>query len=636
MPSISFTTNIETSSGVIGNSVNILKNSSVSSVGERVYSFPEISSIYTFNVEDISKEFLVHVYKQTEAELSSKCHFYVSNFSYDSTVHAYEESRLLEYIINAFTSISGYVPKALGQDSDYYQYDIDSFCTVYVFDSLNYAKQSLNVINSDESISSVANVELIDDLPSDPNKSIQISDVITFTVGDFYPFRVYDVNPVSGSVLRNLDSSISFSIRDDVSGILLSQLNVYVNGEHIFTNGVNTAVSGTLIWSINTPPSDNISFNYNPSYLFQEGHFINVVVTGKDLATPLANSANYSWGFTTYNKSDLTGSITILPDTESPFVENLYPADLSSNIPVCGPLEFDILDAATGVNLDTLNVQLNGEYLVENGIIQNNSVTINTIDSGFHIEYLPSSGFDYNTLYTLIIDSYDNYSLNPNYYLSTSTFTTVDNSTINISNLFIETVEESVLISTNTKIEFDIKDSVYGIDIDNSHLYLNNVEVTFDYSVITDGYHVSYDDPSLLSTDLSLVFVGSNSRLYPCLVSREFSYSFSYGYEITHIPDKKYEYNSTVVPVVYSSNDGLNFSDKTEVLLYKIRGLSHKDLEATIVSSLDEKFLYATIQPVSPLYYYNKLINVRVEASDIEGNQMEPFEFSFRIERKPN
>ena len=134
---------------------------------------------------------------------------------------------------------------------------------------------------------------------------------------------------------------------------------------------------------------------------------------------------------------------------------------------------------------------------------------------------------------------------------------------------------------------------------------------------------------------MDIVVHGQNNRAVDCTVYKEQTYGLAFGYRVFSFTDSPYEYGQQVVQLISVGTEVENVSTYHEPFLFTTHGVSSSDLQATIDTGKRTSDLLATIYPIGPAYYYNKQMKVRLEASDLEGNELEPLEFYFRIERKP-
>jgi len=552
-------------------------------------------------------------------------------------------SNFFEFLLKEFKTRSGYVRRGRNIDSDYFEYNVERAIKIQSY--ANFLKLPTNVLVDKYSLgdinSSASSTCIISKWDEDPDSSKAIKKTATVTISqlDLEPFNVLDLSPASGSILIPKDSQVSFLLSDDLGGILLGELDIVIGDDAVITNGVDTATLGTISYEIETPPYNNIRYTYTKDSPFQEGETVLVHVQGKDLASPLANTTNFDYSFRIENTGQLYGIITADPDVEPPYIENTLPVSGGLFENPCSPITFDILDNHTGVNLDSLTITVDGQPIILEGVCQVDSsfVLFTPISNGYTFSYYTNECFEWGKEYTITVSGTDNYSISPNILDTIYSYETVNNDTILIDNFFIEEINDKIRVNNNTYLKADITDPIYGIDISATKLYYNYEEVVFSYVSITDGYRLSYQPPDLFvqSPNIVVTVHAVNSRGLSFSVFREKTYKLSPGYSIQVLKENKYEFDEEVIPIVSSDNLGRNPSGITEVFKFKTHKTFSKDLNGYIVSNLDSRYLIGTIQPVAPMYYYNKLINVRVEASDFEGNEMVPYEFNFRIQMKP-
>jgi hypothetical protein len=77
----------------------------------------------------------------------------------------------------------------------------------------------------------------------------------------------------------------------------------------------------------------------------------------------------------------------LIPDYKMPYVENIFPEREAFNIKIDTNIIFDIKDVNTGVDISSLEVYVNYRQVYPTYI---------SIEGGYHIEYNPTSDFNYN------------------------------------------------------------------------------------------------------------------------------------------------------------------------------------------------------------------------------------------------
>lgn len=198
-------------------------------------------------------------------------------------------------------------------------------------------------------------------------------------------------------------------------------------------------------------------------------------------------------------------------------------------------------------------------------------------------------------------------------------------------------------------VSVDITDDVYnvltssGTSCSGTCLKVDGVPVETTFSGITDGYRMNYDPP------LGFEFLGGNTEFLVWAENSngdilERSYYLTNGYfmEYSNYPDK-FDLGWENQILVRMSAEDLATCTKfsadaywfvTEHLIPKDLGASIVGIPAPVVEASED--LQVSIYPQSTAFFYGKTFRVVLTCKDFEGNEMEPYEFEFKIEDGPS
>ncbi len=129
---------------------------------------------------------------------------------------------------------------------------------------------------------------------------------------------------------------------------------------------------------------------YNPAQNFHNNAIIYVGIEVYDTA-PAPNILLTDYWF------------KIIPDYKAPYITNESPGREEENVAINTNIEFDVLDVTTGVDINTLEMYVNNEF------VQN--CTVSGIANGYHVIYNPSDNFHYEEtveIYVRVEDISDN------------------------------------------------------------------------------------------------------------------------------------------------------------------------------------------------------------------------------------
>ncbi len=222
----------------------------------------------------------------------------------------------------------------------------------------------------------------------------------------------------------------------------------------------------------------------------------------------------------------------------------------------------------------------------------------------------------------------------------------IDLLSLKISN-FIPADDDYVYASDGVSV--DITDDVYtvltssGVSCSGTCLKVDGTPVETTFSGITDGYRMYYDPPSGFeflggSTEFLVRAENSNGDVL------ERSYYLTNGYfmDYANYPGR-FDFGWENQILVRMSAEDLATCTKfsADAYWFITEHLIPKDLGARIVGipapvTEATKDLQVSIYPQSTAFFYGKIFRVVLTCKDFEGNEMEPYEFEFKIEDGPD
>lgn len=157
-------------------------------------------------------------------------------------------------------------------------------------------------------------------------------------------------------------------------------------------------------------------------------------------------------------------------DLAHPRIANKVPADDTFGVSIRGPIQFDVLDFESGVDLTTLRLYVNG-FLVINGV--NGELTVTEINDGYTVKFVPYEAWNYGDLIAVAIFVRD-LSENHNELFEAFSFTTSESTPPEIINPVPESCAADVPVETNVQV--DVIDGGHGLDTDTVKLEVNETE----------------------------------------------------------------------------------------------------------------------------------------------------------------
>ncbi len=444
--------------------------------------------------------------------------------------------------------------------------------------------------------------------------------------------------PISGTNVNLVDYSVS-SI---VSGTVDEDVDCFLAGD--------TGVSGVLS---TTPEDESIIVDYITGEEFT-GLNINVSTEWRNW-TSFSGSRNLTTEYTYLGSTsvavDKTADITFGSESTTLSSYNESYVDITFAGWANYPWQFDLYCAVSGTNyIESELTVISGAvnyYLTE--IICGVSGTQN-VDIDVYCCLTDYAIADYEvTVISGAIDklNYDAYCCGQ---LTGNLSFDVDLLSLKISN-FVPSADDYAY--TGDGISVDITDDVYSVLTSASGipcsgtccLKVDNTAVPVTFSGITDGYRMYYtptDGFSALdgSTEFTVHAENSNGDVL------ERDYYLTYGYLVEYDNTERvglgYGYGTQVLVRMAGENLATCPKFSADAYYFTTELRRPVDLSASIVGlAVPEDYMYPVdlgtqISPQSTAFFYGKTFRVILNAKDFAGNEMEPYEFEFKIEDTPD
>lgn len=162
---------------------------------------------------------------------------------------------------------------------------------------------------------------------------------------DFDPPELQNLDPFNGETEVDVDSTVTLEVVD-VSGVDVSSVIIRVDGVIVWSSDAQQN-GFTVVKSTVTGPPSGFRYVITPPADFDYNDTIPVRVQADDLA-PVPNSLDTTYNFDT--KTDLA----------APVLSNQDPAPSATGQDKNKNIEFDLTDAISGVDLDTVRIYVEG------------------------------------------------------------------------------------------------------------------------------------------------------------------------------------------------------------------------------------------------------------------------------------
>ncbi|MBN1351303.1 hypothetical protein JXJ21_17930, partial [candidate division KSB1 bacterium] len=425
------------------------------------------------------------------------------------------------------------------------------------------------------------------------------------TEKEFEPPIIEFIYPPKNDSNIPLDVNSILRVTDKLSGIELDSLKIGISA-----NGNEISFASD---TIDAEPN-GYQFELLPQKAFAFNDTIQVAVSIKDKSG---------------NPASDTCTFYVRCDTTAPRVENFSPADSAENIPLDAQISFDILDDKSGVNLETVTLEL--DFAHDNL----GYVPVEYEHSGdplkYHIWYSPD--LQYNDTVWVRINGADNANNRMQPPVESVFFTTKDTTKPILIPYHPEANETGVAVSTNISVK--ATDGESGIARVEMWVSLDSVTWT-DASVSFIAEDVWEYDPPQDFTAQTKVYVKSLARDRVGNESELLLYSFTTG---GTLPDTTPPWVENLSPADSAKNVPLDAQISFDILDDR----SGVNLE-TVKLELDVAHNTLGYVPVEyehsgdPLKYhiwyspdlqYNDTVWVRINGADVSGNEMIPFQSVF-------
>jgi hypothetical protein len=186
----------------------------------------------------------------------------------------------------------------------------------------------------------------------------------------------------------------------------------------------------------------------------------------------------------------------------------------------------------------------------------------------------------------------------------------------------------------------DVLDDFYNVTVSGCYFEINGTTVSSTLTPISGGYRMCCDQAdfsSYLCGPSNLIAHGSNDNYE--YIEDCFNITSGYIVDLVNYGGDKVDlgFNNAVSVVISSENDAYCSVLSRDAFQFETMDMGFKNLGAYIIGDVykgpfsDIRDIDAVIYPQSTAFFYGKAYKVVINASDFSGNNMEPFEFEFKI-----
>lgn len=422
-------------------------------------------------------------------------------------------------------------------------------------------------------------------------------------------------------------SDISFYIKDDLSGVDIDTVNIYINDAQVIRNGVSLSSAASI-----TGSSSSYYFLYSPPGSFSYGTRVVVRVVADDLYAILPNSLDTAYYFDVVSDSTVSFEnfipevgITWNPevlDVEVNVIDRVYDIDVSDlYLSINGDLCSSTVTPIYGNR--ELTTTVSGVDYICGTVLNNTDILVSTVAgvtlSGFNIYGGSISSGELSTGWM---------SAFPSPFSATPISSTI--SGIVFDGIIVSGTVDTVLVSGVNWDGSYVNSTITGVDL--SSVYASSVCTSGTVISGTIGRHLSYhptNDFNFSGAINVLVHGTNNSIVSP--VTRETVYQLLHGYNIKSF-NRAFKHDSKVNVFVGVDNEE-DFSNNLSYGFYfETIEQQSNDMTANITGIAPWEDLSASIEPQAPVHKFGKTMEVVLYAEDFEGNALGPFTYYYTIE----
>jgi hypothetical protein len=381
---------------------------------------------------------------------------------------------------------SGYVLRADNTTSDYFHLDVFGYTSVVQpFYYVPKLSTVLKIVSIDDVLGNYNQIYDIFKLGvTNPSSGLE-DNPTSICVGDLVEPSLENVSPAQSAHLVTDSESISFDVVDAIGGVDKSSVYITVSGNQTPQAGGISVVEAGVAQNEATQFNGTkyrYSFLYNPPIDWASNETVTITITGTDLVPEVGGSPfscyegdpnpfGDEWYYQVENKNDFSCSIVAVADSSAPYLENIFPLPFYGYNAYDGNISFDIVDDLSGVDLNTVDIYINGSKVIDSGSSVNSGAALTGIFSRYSFSFDNTSGFSYGSRVVVRVVASDLYSAAPNILDYEYYYDVVDDGSLVIENFLPE-----VGITWNPEtvdISVDVKDLTYDVDGSATYLSIN-------------------------------------------------------------------------------------------------------------------------------------------------------------------
>jgi hypothetical protein len=384
-------------------------------------------------------------------------------------------------------------------------------------------------------------------------------------------------------------------------------------------------------------------FTYVHPSLWEYNDTVLVTISGSDLPPIVGGNPFYCGAavvntfigdipFQVLNEEDITAELTVIGDVEAPYIVSALPASGTNNNSVFTPVIITLADDLTGIDLSSLYISVNGNFLVQAGLPVTSETSITGSPAAYTINHNPTTSFSYGSTATVDISVQDRVQIaSPNVFTESYQFSFIEDTT-----LVIENVEPAVGTHHNldqVDIAADVRDDSFGVDEDQTFFVINGTIVSGTNTPLVSGTQIRYHPPNDFAFDEPIrVTVHATNGNTEAPVVKEVFFTLFYGCRLLHFNNEPYVHGESIDVYVRARNNEFLYKDLSTGYFFTAYTQPRQELGASIIAINPVADLPASLTVIAPEHRYGETVTVEFLVEDFDGHMLGPFFFMYTIE----
>ncbi len=419
-------------------------------------------------------------------------------------------------------------------------------------------------------------------------------------IKDFEPPYVTDMQPVDGDTGVARNSSITFHLKDDVSGVDSSMIRMFINNELIDLGGLH----------FEGEKSDYL-MRYNPDEPFKIGEIIKMKIIAPDFSYP-----------PNIDTTEIQFTISTRKDRHPPYTAGHLPERWTRNVNRGATIQVHIKDDYSGVDENSIVFKVNGQEVIPE---------MSGAKYDYLLVYQTDSLFRFNDSVLVEIDARD-LAVEPNEMETDRYLFYIERDVRPPKIVFTSPGDQQENVPLDTEIKIELFDDQLGIDLASIRMNVYESEVKPDISGDLFNYVLDYRPDRWFKYNeiVPITIVVKDLSVPPNDTTALFHFKTledrTPPYVTNLVPEKYAEQVDFDTDIRFQLKDDIAGVDSSTISLV-VNG------ESVPISFSGHKADYEIIYTPEPGFSSGHIVNVAISANDLSNppNAMETESYHFKI-----